>query len=135
MTQTVADTASPFYATRPDIVLRLEALVELVVACIAYAHLYPGKWGWFALLFLMPDVSLLGYALPNKKIAAAIYNAVHSYVFPLALGVLAWSSARPLAGELALIWLAHISFDRLLGFGLKSPAEFRRTHIQISAMS
>jgi hypothetical protein len=38
-----------------------------------------------------------------------------------------------LAGQISLIWLAHISFDRLMGYGLKYPGEFRRTHIQRSA--
>ncbi|MEM6559127.1 MAG: DUF4260 family protein [Myxococcota bacterium] len=27
------------------------------------------------------------------------------------------------------IWIAHIAFDRALGFGLKSPAGFKHTHL------
>jgi hypothetical protein len=30
---------------------------------------------------------------------------------------------------LALIWFAHIGFDRLLGFGLKYPTRFKDTHL------
>jgi hypothetical protein len=126
--------ARRWYPTRPDVLLRLEALAELVVICVAYQHLNPGKWGMFALFFLAPDVSLLGYALPNKRVAAAFYNVLHCSVLPLALGLFAWAYTRPLAGELALIWLAHISFDRLVGYGLKFPSEFKRTHIQTSAL-
>lgn len=84
----------------------------------------------FALLFLVPDLSLLGYLHSAGKGAAASYNLVHSYVLPLALGLLAWKQGLPIAGQLALIWLSHISFDRLLGFGLKFPGVFRYTHIQ-----
>ena len=39
-----------------------------------------------------------------------------------------------LAGELfvqvlASIWLAHIGFDRAIGYGLKYPSDFRDTHL------
>jgi hypothetical protein len=30
---------------------------------------------------------------------------------------------------LALIWVAHIGFDRMLGFGLKYPSRFKDTHL------
>jgi hypothetical protein len=130
------ETTSPFFSlTQPDVLLRLEALAELTIVCMAYGNMYSGKWIFFALLFLTPDIVLLGYALANKRFAAALYNIVHSYVLPVALGLWAWRSGSPLGGELALIWLAHIAFDRLIGFGLKLPAEFRRTHIQTAASS
>jgi hypothetical protein len=126
-------TAPSFYVTRPDVLLRLEGALALVAECTAYQHIYPGHWGIFALLILVPDLSLLGYLHSAGKGAAAFYNLVHSYVLPLALGLLAWRHDLPIAGQLALIWLSHISFDRLLGFGLKFPGVFRYTHIQ-SAM-
>jgi Domain of unknown function (DUF4260) len=127
--------ASPgsLYLTRPDVLLRLEALLELTVACIAYQRIYPHHWGMFALLFLAPDISLLGYLRSANKASAAFYNLVHSYVLPLGLGVVAWERGGVLGVPLALIWLAHISFDRCLGYGLKFPESFRPTHIQSSA--
>jgi hypothetical protein len=30
---------------------------------------------------------------------------------------------------LSLIWIAHIGFDRMLGFGLKYPTVFKDTHL------
>jgi hypothetical protein len=120
------------YLTRPDVLLRLEGLLELVVGCIAYQRLYPHHWGIFALLFLAPDISLPGYLRSASKASAAFYNLVHSYVLPLALGLISWELDSGLGGQLALIWLAHISFDRCLGFGLKFPESFRVTHIQRS---
>ena len=113
--------------------LRLEGLLELMVACIAYQRLYPHHWGMFALLFLVPDISLLGYLGSANKASAAFYNLVHSYVLPLGLGLVAWERGAVLGGQLALIWLSHISFDRCLGFGLKFPESFRYTHMQRSA--
>jgi hypothetical protein len=104
-----------------------------MVGCIAYQRMYPGHWGMFALLFLAPDVALLGYLRSAGKGSAAFYNIAHSYVFPLVLGLLSWKQGSPLAGELALIWMSHISFDRCLGYGLKFPGVFRYTHIQTAA--
>jgi len=124
---------SRFYPTRPDVLLQLEGLVFLIAGCIAYGHLYPARWGLFALLFLAPDVSLLPYMRSKGLAAATIYNLIHSYALPLGLGFYAWLAGAPLAGEVSLIWMAHISLDRLLGFGLKFQEEFRRTHIQASA--
>jgi len=123
-------TAASSYLTRPDVLLRLEGSLALIVECTAYQRMYPGHWGIFALLFLVPDLSLLGYLHSAGKNSAGFYNLVHSYMLPLALGLLAWKQGLPIAGQLALIWLAHISFDRLLGFGLKFPGIFRYTHIQ-----
>jgi hypothetical protein len=121
------------HPTRPDVLLRFEGLAALVIECVAYQHWFPGHWGMFALLFLIPDLSLLGYLHSAGKNSAAVYNLIHSYVLPLALGLLAWKQGWPLAGQLALIWLSHISFDRCLGYGLKFPGVFRYTHIQNSA--
>ena len=121
------------YLTRPDVLLRLEALVALVVGCIAYQRLYPHHWGMFALLFLAPDISLLGFLRPVNKASAAFYNLVHSYVLPLGLGLVAWERGGVLGVQLALIWMSHISFDRCLGYGLKFPESFRYTHIQGAA--
>ena len=44
----------------PRLLLRVEGALVLGAALLAYAHL-GGTWGWFALLFLLPDLSLLGY--------------------------------------------------------------------------
>ena len=78
------------YITRPDVVQRVEGLVALIAGCIAYQRLYPHHWGMFALLFFVPDISLLGYLRAASQASAAFYNLVHSYVLPLGLGLVAW---------------------------------------------
>ncbi len=116
--------------TRPDLLLRLEALLFLLASLFAYSARH-GRWILFAALFLLPDLSLLGYLTRNhKRFAAGLYNAVHSYVGPLALWFLAWKGHSEMLGEGALIWIAHIAFDRFLGFGLKYPEAFQPTHLQ-----
>jgi hypothetical protein len=113
-----------------SILLRSEASAALLVTGFLYQHLYPGTWLYFALLFLLPDVSLLAYATPSKQFAAAIYNVFHCSVLPLALALLSWHNDWLRSEQVALIWLAHIEFDRMLGFGLKYPGSFKLTHIQ-----
>ena len=34
------------------------------------------------------------------------------------------------AVQIALIWLAHIGMDRMLGYGLKYPTGFKDSHLQ-----
>lgn len=115
---------------RPDRLLRLEAALLLLASLFAYSALH-GRWMLFAALFLVPDLSLLGYlARKHKSFAAGLYNAVHNYAGPLVLGFFAWKGHSLMLGQGFLIWVAHIAVDRFLGFGLKYPQAFRTTHIQ-----
>lgn len=107
--------------------LRLEGLTVLVAAVLAYGRL-DGGWLRFALLFLVPDLSMLAY-LAGPRIGAAAYNALHSYVGPLLLGIAGVLGGASDAVALALVWIAHIGFDRVLGYGLKYPTAFQRTHL------
>jgi hypothetical protein len=111
----------------PRILLRLEGGVVLAVATFAYAWV-GGGWAMFAVLFLVPDVFMLGY-LRGPATGAAVYNAGHTYIAPTALAAYGLFQAQPLALEIALIWIAHIGFDRLLGFGLKYRTAFGHSHL------
>jgi hypothetical protein len=109
------------------ILLRAEGLALLAAATAAYA--YAGfSWVLFAALFLAPDLSFVAY-LFGPKLGAAAYNLVHSTIAPLALGGVGLALGAPLAQAVALIALAHIGFDRALGFGLKYSAGFNETHL------
>jgi hypothetical protein len=111
----------------PSLLLRLEGAIVLAAALAAFAH-QGGGWGVFAALFLVPDLSLLGY-LAGPRIGAAVYNAGHSHAVPATLAAIAWLVGSPalLLGE--TIWVAHIGFDRMLGYGLKYTSGFRDTHL------
>jgi hypothetical protein len=109
------------------VVLRAEGACLLAVSLLAYAK-FSGGWGLFALCFLAPDLAFLGY-LAGPRVGAAVYNVARSTVGALALlalGVLLPATAAITAG---LIWLAHIGFDRALGYGLKSADGFGFTHL------
>jgi hypothetical protein len=114
--------------TRPSALLRLEEALLLIVAIFAYQHLHY-SWLLFALLFLTPDLFMLGYLL-NVRLGAAIYNLAHTLTFPLAVLLISYLQHWHLGPAIALIWTAHIAFDRLLGYGLKYPTCFKDTHLK-----
>lgn len=109
------------------LVLRLEGLVLLVASVLAYACLLAADGALFAALFLVPDVALLGY-LAGPRVGALAYNTTHALLGPLALAAVGLVAA-PAVLPYALIWLAHIGFDRALGYGLKYPSAFGDTHL------
>jgi hypothetical protein len=114
--------------TRPSTLLRLEEALLLIAAIFTYQHLHY-SWLLFAILFLTPDLFMLGY-LVNVRIGAPTYNLAHTLTLPLALLLLSYLQHWHLAPVIALIWTAHIAFDRLLGYGLKYPTCFKDTHLQ-----
>ncbi len=114
--------------TRPALLLRLEEAGLLIATVAAYYYLH-FSWVLFAALFLAPDLFMLGY-LMNPRVGAALYNLAHTLVGPLAMLAFALSTHRTLLLAIAIIWAAHIVFDRLLGFGLKYPTQFKDSHLQ-----
>jgi hypothetical protein len=109
------------------ILLRLEGLTLFAGMVLLYA-LWGGSWWIFAVLFLAPDLSFIAY-LADPKTGAIVYNAAHSYLAPVTLMTLGFAFPEPLTLSIAMIWLAHIGFDRALGYGLKYSAGFGFTHL------
>jgi len=108
-------------------VLQLEGLAVLAASAGLYQHI-GGDWKLFGLLFLAPDVIFLAY-LFGPRAGAAGYNIVHSMIGPLLLAGWGLMSANHLALAISLIWMAHIGFDRALGYGLKYASGFGDTHL------
>ncbi len=69
--------------------------------------------------------------LIGPRSGAVAYNLMHTYVGPIALGVSGVASSAPILMMIALIWSAHIGFDRVLGYGLKHPTGFHYTHLGV----
>ena len=109
------------------LVLRLEGLCVLIAASVAYSKFGLG-WGTFAMFFLAPDLSFLGY-LAGPKIGAVSYNVAHSYVGAVACLVASLVLPAPVLLSVGIIWFAHIGFDRALGYGLKYSEGFGFTHL------
>lgn len=85
-------------------------------------------WWWFPVLLLVPDIGMIGYVI-NPKVGAFAYNLLHHRLvsafvalYGLAFGNEYWM----LAG---IMLFAHISFDRIMGYGLKFNDSFNHTHL------
>ena len=107
--------------------LRLEGLTLFAGMTLLYA-VWDGSWWVYAILFLAPDLSFLGY-LAGPRVGAVVYNAAHSYMAPVTLMVTGFALAAPLVLSIAMIWMAHIGIDRAFGYGLKYSAGFGFTHL------
>jgi Domain of unknown function (DUF4260) len=113
---------------KPGLLLHIEGAAVLLAAGVFYHQLH-ASWLWFAVLFLTPDLFMLGY-LTNKKVGAAVYNLGHTYTVPLLLLSVLWLLWQASYVWISLIWLAHLGFDRMLGYGLKYETAFKDTHFQ-----
>jgi hypothetical protein len=114
--------------SRPSWLLRIEEAGLLAAAILIYGHMHL-SWVMFGLLFLAPDLFMLGY-LVNARVGAATYNLGHFLLLPLVLFGLSYWVGRPMLTAIALIWFAHIALDRMLGYGLKYPAAFTDPPLQ-----
>jgi hypothetical protein len=108
--------------------LRAEGLVLLALSLALYAQA-GAAWDRFALLFLAPDLSF-AFFLFGSRVGALAYNTAHSTIGPLLLAALSrFAPQLALLFPFALIWLAHVGFDRALGYGLKYATGFSDTHL------
>jgi hypothetical protein len=128
MNTTTTMTQAGLTLSPPRILLHLEGVVFFLGAIALYTS-QAASGVVFVLLLLAPDLSALGY-LVNPRVGSLAYNAAHTYIVPAALAALALAGQWLLGVQLALIWFAHISMDRMLGFGLKYPTAFKDTHLQ-----
>ncbi|OLC27434.1 MAG: hypothetical protein AUJ02_10670 [Chloroflexi bacterium 13_1_40CM_3_65_12] len=110
-------------------------LLGLLSAGLALTTVLTQHAGWWQLVVLAiaPDLALLAGAAPGlargqiNPRTVPLYNAVHRFWAPGLLVAVSLLLTSPgwLAGGLA--WVAHIAFDRSLGFGLRSPEGFQRS--------
>jgi Domain of unknown function (DUF4260) len=112
----------------PSLLLRGEGAALLGGALSLYFHQGFGLL-LLLVLFLAPDLSMLGY-LVGPRAGSLAYNAAHTTAGPIVLGVASVLAGVDLGLQLALVWLAHIGIDRLVGYGLKYPTAFKDTHLQ-----
>lgn len=108
-------------------ILRLEEAMQFGLALyLTYQLSFPG---WlYAVLFLTPDVSMIGY-LVNTRIGALTYNLFHHKGLAIAMYLVGVSTNAPVIMFIGLILFGHSAFDRMLGYGLKYPDNFKHTHL------
>src|SRR5271154_4537752 len=99
---------------KPRVLLQMEGAAVFALSLFLY-HFIGAGWIWFLVLFLWPDISMVGY-LANARLGASLYNLAHTEVLAAALAGIAVNLHRAEAMAFALIWMVHIGFDRMLGF-------------------
>jgi hypothetical protein len=106
------------------------ALVALIV--LVYARETVGWWPLVAFA-LGPDLPLFlgaGRGLEKGQLhprAVPLYNLVHRFWLPLALGLVAVAASLPAAWLVgALAWGTHVAVDRAVGYGLRTSDGFQR---------
>jgi hypothetical protein len=109
------------------LLLRMEGFAVAALTLALYART-GASWWLFAVLWLAPDLSMLGY-LAGPCTGARVYNTVHTYILPVVLGSLALVLRVEWLLPFTLIWTNHIGVDRLLGYGLKYGDGFGWTHL------
>lgn len=107
--------------------LKLEELFLFGLALFLFSQLKYG-WGMYALLFLAPDLSMIGY-LANPRLGAWTYNLIHHKGLAVALYVLGSLLLIPWLMFAGTLLLGHSSLDRVFGYGLKHEDAFQNTHL------
>lgn len=111
----------------PRVLLHLEGAVVLLAAVSVYFLLGLPLWA-FLVFLLAPDLSAAGYLLGTRT-GSIVYNLAHTMAWPVLIGLAGWWLGWSWSAPLALIWLAHIGLDRMVGYGLKYPDAFKHTHL------
>jgi len=111
--------------THPIALRRIEALAVFILGLTAYYH-SGYSWLTFALLFFLPDAGAIGY-FKSHKLGSAMYNLTHWLIWPLVLGTYGFFADHHTAKMVAIIWITHVCFDRMLGWGFKTGGSFYET--------
>lgn len=112
-----------------DITIKIEEAAITAVSIYFLSKYNLGLPIWaLALLFFSPDLSMLGY-LVNTRIGAFTYNLFHHRGLALALVATGFMMHLDLLMMGGLLLVAHSSFDRMLGYGLKFTDDFKHTSL------
>lgn len=108
--------------------LKLEE-VGIFLASVYLFSTLDFAWWWFPVLLLLPDIGMTGY-LVNPRIGAFLYNLFHHRMVATGVGIYGLSSGNTYWILAGIILFAHISLDRIMGYGLKFNDSFHHTHLE-----
>ena len=108
-------------------ILKLEEVGMFVLGIYLFNNLH-FAWWWFLLLLLAPDLSALGYAV-NNRIGATLYNFFHHKGVEIVVYLTGIYLGKEVIQLTVIILFAHLSMDRIFGYGLKYPEGFKFTHL------
>ena len=109
--------------------LKLEELFMFGITIFLFSRM-DFAWWWYPVLLFTPDLSMLGYR-GGTQAGAFTYNLVHHKAIGVSIYIIGTLSANPAVQLAGLILFGHSSMDRILGYGLKYPDSFQKTHLGI----
>ena len=109
------------------LLLKIEELSFFILVIIALIYLNV-DWWFYLLLFIGPDISMLGYII-NKKAGAITYNLFHHKTVAVIIFITGFFSGSWLLQVIGIILFGHSSMDRIFGYGLKYFQSFQHTHL------
>ena len=107
--------------------LKVEEAAQWLLSILLFSRL-DYAWWVYPTLILLPDLSMIGYAF-NPRLGAMSYNFFHHKALGIVVGTVGLflgNSALLLTG---IILFGHAAMDRMLGYGLKYPTDFKHTHL------
>lgn len=114
---------------RMDMTIKIEEAATTAVSIYFLSKYNLGLPVWaLLLLFFSPDLSMLGYLL-STRVGAFTYNLFHHRGLALAVLATGFLMQLDLLVTAGLLLVAHSSFDRMLGYGLKFPDDFKHTSL------
>jgi Domain of unknown function (DUF4260) len=108
-------------------IIKLEEMAMLAISIYALYFLQV-KWWCYLILFLGPDISMLGY-LAGNKMGAFCYNLFHHKAVGVTILFAGIFSGNWFVQVTGLILFGHSSMDRMFGYGLKYFEGFTFTHL------
>ena len=110
-------------------IIRLEE-GAMFALCIFGLYYLDAEWWYFILLFVGPDISIIGYTA-GKTAGALTYNLFHHKAIAVIIFILGIYSNNYLLEVTGIILFGHSSMDRMFGYGLKLERGFKYTHLGI----
>lgn len=110
------------------ILLILEELALFLGSVLLFGLATSYSWWIFALLFFLPDISFAAYLI-NTNIGSWIYNILHHKGIMIGLTIAGYFAELEWLLAVGIVFLGHAAFDRIFGYGLKFPDNFKHTHL------
>jgi hypothetical protein len=108
-------------------IIKLEELAMLLISVYAL-YQFEVAWWWYLLVFIGPDISMLGYLAGNKA-GAISYDLFHHKAIGIAFIITGYFFHANEIVWTGLVLFGHSSFDRMMGYGLKFFDGFQHTHL------
>lgn len=107
--------------------IKLEEFMFFILSIYLFSKLsYP--WWYMPVLFLLPDLGMLGYVV-DTRFGAWMYNLVHHRAISIGLYIVGSVLNVEVVMLVAVILFSHSSLDRVFDYGFKYPDNFKHTHL------